>query len=48
MASRKPASAKVKKAPAKKKAVAKKAPAKKKAVAKKWLGEKKVSFTSKY
>ena len=35
MASRKPASAKVKKTPAKKKAVAKKAPAKKKAVAKK-------------
>ena len=42
MASRKPASAKAKKAPAKKKAVAKKAPAKKKAVAKKAPAKKKV------
>ena len=41
MASRKPASAKVKKTPAKKKAVAKKAPAKKKAVAKKAPAKKK-------
>jgi DnaK suppressor protein len=41
MASRKPASAKAKKAPAKKKAVTKKAPAKKKAVAKKAPAKKK-------
>ena len=42
MASRNPASAKAKKAPAKKKAVAKKAPAKKKVVAKKAPAKKKV------
>ena len=45
MASRKPASAKVKKTPAKKKAVAKKAPAKKKAVAKKAPANKKAVAT---